>query len=667
MGAVFFATLLGMAVAQDARENGDGGEGAQEAREIQIQLVAPRPPETIVARAGGEPITLGALHDYYELWSVPIQPQVEPQYVPQMPDEWIDALGRLYSIARMSEMRVGAMEGPAQKAVYETIFEQWLLSYVLEVLTEREILNRVKDPSEAEIAEYFEAHREEFFRPESFSIRQIFLMTYEPYKVRSGDTPESIAAEIGGDVARVGDIRADVPSRPRRWVAPEERNRRLFNPLYIGEKLLVPMKEERAQEVKARLEKILARLGEGTTFEALAAMASEAETAGQVIGPLPSGARPLVGGLADAVEKTAVGEVSEIFRSEHGFHAVEVLEKTAEGYRAVEDVRGEIVDLSRKKQQEQYDRDLSFSLFSMPELTIEYEALERAPELAKETVVLRVLEREFTWEKFQPVWNARLSKNATRERITDSVRYFPPVQYALALIWAEQSKLWDEPEAVSLYRTLRTAVLAKEYFERETARRAAMAVDDDAVRDFYENNTEVFSIPAKVSYEVVELRPEAGFHELSARQQRRELKRLVRELEDRLKGAESIRDFLALADELNQATEGETAGGNGLLRQQDAVVNELAGPTGETVRGLSEGEWSEPYIEEGAVRAVAVTKRTEEQIPAFEKVSEQIKAGLTQQYGQDLGIELLRELQGRANYESLLETPVAEAVPSEAQ
>lgn len=620
-----------------------------------MPMVAARPGDMLLARSKLGEITMEDLIAYYSVFRPPVRPLVDLAAVPAMPDPWIELVARVLASSQYAETKIEAMTDPKSKLKFQMEFETYLLNFALTEIIERRVTQRIVEPTDEEIQKYYEMHKPEYYRPLQFTMRHIMLSTYESYTVRPGDELEKIAEKISGDVKMTINIRSDVDTRPRRWVPPEERNKRLFKPLVIGERLLVPMNPEKAAEVRLRLEKILTELDQGVSFRDLAEQYSESRGKGSIVGPLPTGVRPIVAGLLEAGKTTPVGEVSSIFRTTHGYQVIRIENRNEEGYRSLEKVQAGIVETLRKNQEDLLNEELSIELFSAPELDIQFETLERAPNLPPSTVILRIQDREFLWEDFKRLWNEVLGEGATRDEVRSAMRAFRPAQLMLTLVWCEKNEVFAQPPLDRLYNALRTGVLGMLYTNQAVEAASRDQLTEELMHTYYEKNRDTkFAVPANVSYVTVERLMDVDVSTISIRDRRKRIRNLMKDLSRDLKKVRSIDDFVALAEE-SRANSSEFAGGAVTpLTGKHVDASLLSGATGDRVRRLKAGKWSKPFIDINAVRATALIERSEATWRPFDDVKPEIEQELLQQLQSRVRREFEDEALEEIDFEFLL-------------
>lgn len=649
----FLIFCLAVAVTDTAAQSGfTQGPGDPTVGGIQGAVPA-RPLDTVVAKSTLGEIRIRELHDYYKWFKPPVAPIVPAERVPEMPREWLARLAVQYALAKVMEEKALAVEDPAVQKQFKQQFESLLLNYAIEEMKNRRIESRIVEPPEEEIKAYYEQHKVEYFQPFQFTMRHIFLSTYELYEVKSTeDDLVQIAERISGDAAMVANIRSDSEGRPLRWVPEDERDKQLYKPLHAGERLWVPMGPKKLQEVRERLEKIAQEIKAGASFEEMAKKYSESEgdNKGVVIGPLPTGIKPLVPELLEAATKTPKEGISEVFRTKHGWNLIQVVDKKEEGYLPLDEVRhgplefGEpgIVEVLKQEQREKLELELNDEMYALPQLKIHWDVLEKAPNIGPNSVITSVGTHEIIWSDLEKPWLRRFGPEGKpeRESIEYLLRRFPPIQLALTLAWCEEHKIFQEPDLSRAYAAVHTGSYSKSWFDREIQKAGEEGSTEELAREFYKNNRERFKLPERMSYQVIEIRPKGeDYAKGSDRDKKRILDAMMKDLRKDLNGFRTIDDFLDYAYRYNPPMDDPAVQFTSPLIAKQIDISYLSGPTGAAAKSLKAGRWSEPYIEGETVRAVAVTER----IPEGERTFPESK--------DEIVLELRTEARNRASRE----------------
>ena len=634
-----------------AAAGGQSGSGQPPVDAEQLELVPPRASQTVVARTAMGEISVRDCVEFYvearkasgfELRVVPIVPE---QRIAEMPKGWVDVLSQEVAIGRLAVQKLEGMTDRAAYRRHRDTVDAYLLHYALPAAHAVAVTNAIRPPSEAEIAAEYEARLALYQRPFRFHMRDVFISTYEPYVVAQGDTPESIAAKVSGDPRQSVRIRSDADGHPVRFVPPGERPRRLERPLEVGERLWAPMAPAKVEAARRRMEEVERRAREGEPFEGLAERYSESPRRGSLTGPWPSGLRPLQPALLEAARQLPPGGISPILKTEAGFHLIQVVEREEEGHLSLAEARPSIIEDDREAQRRRLDRAFRQEVYGLPDLTIEYDVIARAPDLPDEAVVLRLGEKTWPWSQFRSTWERTIGPGADERRVFRGVQTFVALKQALVLRWAETHGLFDgESDEARAYRALERVVASMTVFGEAVTVAAAATVTDDQVRQFYDAVRETtFREPQKVSYQVIELWPSAI---TSGRERRQDLARLEGQLARQLGAIDSIATFQTLAVELNPRVSSPASPLAGTLVEEQL----LTGPTAEQLARLAPGQWTrKPYREGERVRAVALLERRPPRIRPLSEVRQAIVDGLAKKAQEkvlpQVWVEWLREIQ----------------------
>jgi peptidyl-prolyl cis-trans isomerase D len=175
-------------------------------------------------------------------------------------------------------------------------------------------------PTDAEMAAHFAANREQYRQPEKRRARFLAL-TPEMFKARQGVT----AAEIQ-DRYRASQSMFSTPEQLR------------------ASHILLKTEGKDEAAVRTQAERILARAKAGDDFAALAKQYSE-DTSKDQGGDLDYfGRGRMVPAFEEAAWALTVGQVSDLVKSEFGFHIIKLTDKRAATTRTLEEVRPQIED-----------------------------------------------------------------------------------------------------------------------------------------------------------------------------------------------------------------------------------------------------------------------------------------------------------------------------------
>jgi PPIC-type PPIASE domain len=212
-----------------------------------------------------------------------------------------------------------------------------LLHYHL--LTDREISHIVV--TDEEVRAFYDENLELFALPFQFHMRMIFKACYAEHTVVEGETLTSIAEAISEDPAMAIEIRDSLHRRLlTEWDVPVEEIDEMVGPLEAGQRLLVPMSPEGRAAVHAELAVLATGISNEASF-VLAARAhsdSEPELRGEELGPFPQRDQEFLPEFVEAARTLAVGDVSDIIETKHGFQIIMVTRKRENEYHPFENM-----------------------------------------------------------------------------------------------------------------------------------------------------------------------------------------------------------------------------------------------------------------------------------------------------------------------------------------
>lgn len=489
---------------------------------------------------------------------------------------------------------------------------------------------------EQQIADYYENHTQRFKEPFNFSFRRLILLTYERTEAKPGETLEDIARRVNGDPEVADQIRAATPSRPLRREAGE-----MFKPLRPGEPLLVPMAEQDAQNVRKRLEELLAKLDQGVTFEQLCNEYSEWPHRGQVFKNFPRGTRPVISSIVQAGKQTPVGQLSPIYRSKHGYEVIQVVDKQEGGVPPLDKVRELIEEELLRQQRSEKTEQMLDMLFDNPEFEIEYDKFARGDHLSTDSVVATVGDHKIPWEEVRKLWDSH-NRPTQPEAIENLLRRSKPVQAALAEdMLSEQI---NDPDS-QLHRAIsyaRTGFVGNSFLHYKAVERTNELIDDDLRRKFYEDYKERFKQPMRLAFTSMLMQLDENTAQAEEAVRKEALATLEQQMSRRLQSIESAEEFRDTAMQLNEVFRGTSVR---VPRNSKPIqLNSIPEPIRTRIADLEPGEWTAPYpLNAFTIASSMVTERIPEQIPPLKQVSRQINEKLFERHFPRIKLELESE------------------------
>lgn len=191
-----------------------------------------------------------------------------------------------------------------------------------------------------EIEEYYQSNPESFRAPEAVRVEYATLK----------------AADVAQQVKPTEDeLRQAYAAEAARYVTPEKRRAS-----HILIEVPAGAKDDVAEAARQRAENVLKQLRSGADFAALAKQHSndsESAPKGGDLGEMARGVLPEE--LERAVYGLKPGEVSDVIRTNYGFHIAKLMALTPEVRRSFESVKQELTDLVQKRKGEERFYDLA--------------------------------------------------------------------------------------------------------------------------------------------------------------------------------------------------------------------------------------------------------------------------------------------------------------------
>ena len=402
------------------------------------------------------------------------------------------------------------------------------------ILRERFIQKEIneKNPpmTEEEARAWYKEHISSYTQPFTFTCRALFLSTDRPYRLRKGDTLQSIArSEIGDPFAinRILDSATSAPLfspvaanavslfynvMPSQGPLPRALGLLRFLPPFPpreGQLLWIPMKAPDRQAIRQRMEKIEAEVKAGADFDLLAKERSEdaPQDRGRMMGPLPLPGRPILQSVLDAVFQTPVGQVTPIIETPHGFLLLKVFEKTDQPVQPFKQVRDQIITEEIKQRRGRAFENMQESLVRDPILKIDREAImnENAPE---SQVMARAGDFKYTWEDFRRDTGRRYSMPRTYETRVQLLEGSPQLREEILLAKARELGLDRDPAIRGQLDALDMVFRGRAYHEWYVLHKIPVGVEQ--LRKLYLDERDRYRYPGECSVRelVIKLEPD---------------------------------------------------------------------------------------------------------------------------------------------------------------
>jgi hypothetical protein len=528
-----------------------------EATEPSVPAVQPENPgwseNQLVAEYKGGALRIREIQDFVEYNQILGLEKLRPENVLNLDHEKLRQVALWPAISDLALKDLEGQNDPDLLKYCEELYPQNKERAFMLYLVNTHIYDHLQEFSEERIREYYEKHKVKYKQPFQFHMRHLILLTYQPYVVTESDIEddsfsdmEKIAERLSGDKTLASNIRMDVPGRPLRH--DEEKQWKSLNP---GEKLLIPMNEEQAAAVKKRLDDIVGEVSAEKTFEEMCIRYSDSDSKGDIIGPLPTGTRPMLGTLLDIARKTPVGELSEIFRTKHGYQVIEVTERKDEGFKPIENVRNSITTQLKTDDNQRLLDELLHMLFEDPALKIDYDVIARGDALSTDTVIARLGGEKLLWNDFSGVW-IQGGSPMDQEGILKRLKMIRPLQLMLIRKFGNDQLQDPDSELSRVMPGIRAFSLGSRYIGRNVAEQTFDYITPDLQREFYEENKEkMFKTQPRVAYRsiVAMLSPED--RKLDSEGRTLALETLKKKLEKDMAGIRTAEEFLKMEPILN--------------------------------------------------------------------------------------------------------------------
>jgi parvulin-like peptidyl-prolyl isomerase len=368
----------------------------------------------------------------------------------------------------------------------------------------QQVLPNVPEPTKEDVKAYYDKNLDHFIVPLVFSMRQIFVSTYEKVLTKEGETLEDVAKRIAGDEKAVGLILVDNDMKSPRapgWT-PEAPG--ATKPLEAGEHLLVPMSPEQKKKREARILDARKRLEKGEDFVAVAKKYSDAG-AGELIEDLPMTGRPVLPQFIESAKATAPGQLSKVFETKHGYNLIRVESKTEDKPVPLEKVATDIAGLLRSDDRTRTLEKAADALLAQPGVVIHFAALK---DMAKskdqnkrgDIAVMALGDTTVTLAELGTSSLGILTPDTPDAEIVRVLRGHPAVREILFARAARQSGL-DKTKDIQLSLAAKVyRDLGKAFEGALTKRIDGQTVTDEEAQTFYDKNAKTLSAPPTCSF-----------------------------------------------------------------------------------------------------------------------------------------------------------------------
>ncbi|MCE5230717.1 peptidyl-prolyl cis-trans isomerase [bacterium] len=618
--AIAGLSLMVLMIAGCQKQAAEQGQGAPVAKETKTTQV--------VATTKNGPITIEDIRLYQQALGIDALGAAAPKSITTKTSGVLEAAKWIATVeAASAAMKTDAPTSMTQQA--NAYLDQSIGQMVTKYLVSKYVDEKLDPVSDAALNKYYNDHKDEFRIPFRFRMRHMILTTYEPYTVGPEDTLESIAERISGSKEKASLIRADVIGRPLRREAGKE-----FKPLVVGEKLLVPMSDDKAEEVHQKLVKILGELKQGKSFEDIAKKNSEAGIGGEISEWMPTGTNEpqILPEIEKAGRETKVGEVSAPFRTRHGWQAIQVVEKQEEGYSPLSAVQFSIVQKMQEKQREQLTEQMYDMLMSQKVATIHYDRFTTdSTKIGMDTIMAEAdtgtTPTRVRWHAIQQRWEkgGHPTDQAGIRRVLQS-----EVPFIQALIenWAKPQLSDSESELGQLLSHFKKGGLGVLWLRQQAIQTAHHEITENDFKEYYQKNSEQFRAPATVKITILENRLGGAEQKLKDPISRQDaMNRHLQYIREDLASVKTPAEFRTAASTSRVLIEGDRPLGGQTI---ELIPDSLPEPIRGRIDKLQPGQWTEPFaLDDRSAVSIMLDERNPAGVQPYEKVRQQIQADMT--------------------------------------
>lgn len=522
------------------------------------------------------------------------------------------------------EAKVNLKEGSEQDSLAKRI-EQVKQNTKYDYYLQNFVFEKEGEVSEDEAKKYYEQNKEQYLKPFSFKIRQIFVSTYAPYTVKDGDTLEKIAEEISKNKEQIKFIITDDEQKKPRWVDPKDREKEPFKEIEPGEKLLVPMSEAEKGKVKEKMLSIKKELDSGADFVKLAEKYSTAQNPGEELGPIVPKTKPILQEIQDAVKNLKTGECSGIVQTKHGFTIIKVTEKNDEAYIPFEEIKANLQNyIANEKRTKAFFSKLTAAIKSNPKIQYNEQAIV-SKDPKPDEAILEVGNVRYTSEKLIADAGAEdIEKATTPEKKIELL--LKPMDTRIAVLDAlcaeakfEGNKDFQEKLGTNLAKFVIPIYI-------DTLAKEKVSKDDAGLKKYFEDNKENFKKPREMELRQIALKISDDMGKLKTEEKTARVEELKKKLNNIRQQVKDEASFETLASKYTDEKEMKDKGG-----KVGRVPASYRGGFKGVLDKIKEGEVSEPIEIGNSVYLLYATNIKEEHIPSYDEV----KTAVDQAYTSD--------------------------------
>lgn len=493
--------------------------------------------------------------------------------------------------------------------------------------------------SEEEMKAFYEENKKNYYQPYQFTMRHIFLSTYLPHTAKEGETLEGLAESISKDKDMVAFILTDDTEKQPRWVAPAEREDKLFKPLQEGEKLLIPMPKDQKDKVRERVAEIKKKLDEGGDFEQLAQEFSETEQKGVKIGPLrpeleEQRGKPILPEILNAIEKTEVGKTSEIVQTKHGFQLYMVEDKKPGFTQTFDEVKASIERNLTSKKSEDTINKLYIDLANKfkDSYKINKDLLTAESPSPDEPLISAGDEFSISFQSFQ----------AQNKNFKDTIKTDDDL--LSALVKMRQFNAWllkkaaiadgiPESEEYKLaLNEVNIGIIAPGYMNHVVTN--SVVISDDVLKKFYDEHKDRYTVPEQYDLYLIGNKVASNYETLSDEERNKAKDDMAKFLGEKVKDVKTLDEFKKVATTISDDPSNTKEGSVGL------VPASFRNGFGGVLTKLEVGKMSEPVAYGNSVYILWVNEKKPESVRDFTEV----KATVENNYRASINRELMSKI-----------------------
>ncbi len=490
----------------------------------------------------------------------------------------------------------------------------------------KEVREKIPEPAEEELKQYYEDNKERFTQPFTFKMRHIFISTYKSYETKEGDTLEGIAETISGDPKMVEFILTNDEVKQERYVKPEDRQDKVYQPLEPGEKLLVPMTSTEQAGVKKQIEQIYADLKNGADFLETARKHSQSgENSGDLIGPIvPSrDKKPMLPEVLEAIKKTPSGQFSEIVKTKHGYNIFKVEEKKEERLVPLDEVRDNLRRALVNERAKDFSNEALIRIVKeTPGITVN-ENVFSDDKASSDAVIISVGDKaKFTLADYKsriPEMTRSDFKN-DRERLLSVITSRQMILPIMSQFAAHKG-IDKDPEFVKQYEQARIQNLAESWLRQITA--SVAQPSGEAMKKYFEENKDRYKMQRQVDISIIGLRFREFGVEQTEEQRTARIAENKKVLENHLPNLKTREDFENLAGEISQDATRNRKGAVGF------VTSGYRNGFGGRLETIKRDEIIGPVEQDDFVYLVRCNDVQDEKMRTFEEVQSNLEMDLS--------------------------------------